>query len=97
MYTYNDKINIQYFITQHPEINKIVEGIKEMYLGAIVFVDPGNAIEIKVNHQDANVSDICDLVTKIRPDWDRERFLHGRYGYFVDYSSDIPTGESYVF
>lgn len=97
MFTYGSKESIEYFILQHPELSDIVKALKINYPTATIYINQGNVIEVLVKYEGSNITDICDVVSKVCPSWDRERFLHGRYGFFVDYTDDEPAEDSYIF
>lgn len=64
-------------------IKAIVNEIKWLWRDAVVYVTPANVIDIKVYGDDANISDIVDIVLKHNPKWGRDAFLKGRYGFFI--------------
>lgn len=71
----------------------IISDIKIKWPGAILYVPPANVVELRVFHDDANLSDIVDIVLRNNPNWNRERFLHGRYGFFINCTMEHPREE----
>ena len=81
---------------QREDIQKLINSIKEKWNGVVVYTTPSNIMELKVFHEEANISDIFDLVKVVHPEYTMDGFYKGRYGYFVEITTYEPEEDDLI-